>query len=133
LLFAATNVKVVGTEAVRGVATTHYSVTIDLAKKEATAEQRKLLNALKSQVGATTQPVDVWLDGQSRARRFVMKITTKAAQPVTFTTTVEYFDFGSAVSVSEPPPADVTDLGAVSGPSPTTPTTAGKTGTTKKP
>jgi len=135
LLDAAGSVTVAGKEDVRGAATTHYSTTIDLNKATANLgdQQKQQIEALKKQTGATTMPMDVWIDDVGRARRVQTKIasasTAPAATATSFTTTIEYFDFGSTVSVDVPPNDQVSDLGAVTGATACTTTTT----TTKKP
>ncbi|MDQ1374151.1 MAG: hypothetical protein QOJ09_1489 [Actinomycetota bacterium] len=105
----------VGKEKVRGTDTTHYRGTVDLIKIKASASTgtRTAIDALVKQLGKSTYPVDVWLDGAGRVRRLRSRHASPArgATPAsTVVRTEEYFDFGVKVDASPPPPDQVTDL-----------------------
>lgn len=95
------DVSTVGKEAVRGEATTHYRANVDLVvaaeAQGASAAAVEKLKALPQRV----VPLDVWVDGDGRARRLRMGVGGNAGDTIT----VELYDFGTAVDV-EPPPAD---------------------------
>ncbi len=107
----------VGTDTLRGVETTHYRATIDLAKAladappEARADARELLD----DAGAPTIPVDVWLDAQDRVRKYTMQVDGAAfgSERSTVAVTYEFYDFGAPVDVSAPPADEVADLGSM--------------------
>ncbi|MEU9199620.1 LppX_LprAFG lipoprotein [Streptomyces sp. NPDC048332] len=104
-LLASGDVKEVGKEQVRGVATTHYSGTVDVA--ELTAKTSNLdadqLAALKKQLndsGITTETVDVWVDGNDL---LVKKSERGQMKTGELNTTMFYSDYGTEVSVQRPP------------------------------
>lgn len=104
-LLASGDVKEVGKEQVRGVATTHYSGTVDVA--ELTARNSKLdaeqLAALKKQLndaGITTETVDLWVDENDL---LVKKSERGQMKTGELNTTVFYSDYGTKVSVERPP------------------------------
>src|SRR5436305_3655499 len=76
LLRGADTVVTVGTEDVRGTPTTHYRlvVNVDKAIAEAPADQRDALTKLQNLSTTHTFPLDVWLDGDGRVRRFQQTI-----------------------------------------------------------
>ncbi|MEY2568363.1 MAG: hypothetical protein QOE35_2892 [Actinomycetota bacterium] len=105
----------VGSEQVRGVATTHYRGAVDLEKVKAAASTsaKASVDALIKQLGKATYPVDVWLDKDGLVRRLRSRQATAASGTTpgaTVVRTEEYYDFGAKVT-AEPPAADqVTDL-----------------------
>jgi hypothetical protein len=122
---AGADFKKVGTEKIRGTATTHYAGTVDLAKAAAavkTPEQKTALEKAQQQLGISTFPMDVWVDGQGRMRKmtYQMDLSKAAAQNGSqpggvMHATMELFDYGVKVNVTEPPPDQVTDLSALLG------------------
>ena len=100
----------VGTEEVRGVETTHYSGTVDLAvlaEKSPPAVRESYRRAIELS-GQSRVPVEVWLDDQGRTRR--MRYEQKMAGGSTMELTQEYFDFGTDVEVTPPPAREVIDV-----------------------
>ncbi|MEV0746231.1 LppX_LprAFG lipoprotein [Streptomyces sp. NBC_01220] len=104
-LLASGDVKEVGKEQVRGVPTTHYSGTVDVA--ELTAKTSKLdadqLAALKKQLndaGITTETVDIWVDENDL---LVKKSERGQMKTGELNTTMFYSDYGTKVSVQRPP------------------------------
>ncbi|MYS91018.1 MULTISPECIES: hypothetical protein [Streptomyces] len=106
-----------GTAAIDGVETTHYGVSVDVAKLPGG-------DALRRQVGPTL-PMDVWLDEEGRMRRQQIDMTLKAApgstersstdsssspQRVTVRTVMDFTDFGTEVEADAPPAGQVTDM-----------------------
>jgi hypothetical protein len=112
-----------GTDEVRGVATTRYAVTVDLAKalEQAPAEQREMLEAqLKGlDTSLADVPVDVWIDGDGLARRLVMDLDAVAAPAMgaggSATMTIEFFDYGEPVTIEIPSPEDTRPFSQVLG------------------
>jgi hypothetical protein len=95
----------IGEEDVRGTSTTHFRTRLDLSKEPSLAP-------LAGQL--TDVPVDVWLDGEDRPRRYraVMTISPPGRTgTATVTTTLESFDYGEPVTIEVPDPADVADMG----------------------
>ena len=113
----------VGSEEVRGEPTTHYEAVIDLekARDQAPEEAQAFLQQQIDVLGASTMPVDVWIDEEGRLRRQRIDVDmSKAAEtmpgaPSNMSVTIDMFDFGAPVD-AEPPPADeVTDLAEMQG------------------
>jgi hypothetical protein len=112
-----------GPDEVRGVATTRYGVTVDLAKalEQAPAEQREMLEAqLKGlDTSLADVPVDVWIDGDGLARRLVMDLDAVAAPAMgaggSATMTIEFFDYGEPVTIEIPSPEDTRPFSQVLG------------------
>ncbi|MFE9819499.1 LppX_LprAFG lipoprotein [Streptomyces sp. NBC_00236] len=104
-LLASGDVKEVGKEQVRGVDTTHYSGTVDVA--DLTAKTSKLdadqLTALKKQLndaGITTEKIDIWVDENDL---LVKKSERGQMKTGELNTTMFYSDYGTKVSVERPP------------------------------
>jgi hypothetical protein len=117
------DVKKVGSEKVRGAETTHYSATADLNKtvEQVPADLRDDITRLIGQLGTSTIPTEAWVDDDGRLRRmrYIVDLSRVQAggQPAplggVLTTTIEAFDFGADVDVSEPPADQVTDFAAL--------------------
>jgi hypothetical protein len=130
----------VGPAAIKGVPTTEYKATIDLAKvadQKSPAEQAAI-KSIEAQLNATTMPVQVWLDAQGRVRQVSKQLqlstnsqssggTTVPAASSSVSTTVDYYDFGTPVAVQPPPASQVDDVTnqALAAASSTTTTTGG--------
>lgn len=116
----------VGTETVDGAKTTHYRLTLDVAKL--VQGKGKLGEQMKQQLGKHI-PVDAWLDGDGRVRQEKVALTVKPESssadptasgspgsdsqkngPIKTSTTVKFSDFGTDVKVTAPPASDTTDL-----------------------
>ena len=75
-----TDVTVVGTDMVHGAATTHYRGTLDLGTAlqqlgtggSGLSQLGQLGQSVQSALAGTTIPVDAWIDGHNRLRRFTM-------------------------------------------------------------
>jgi hypothetical protein len=114
-------IRTVGRERVRGVATTHYRAAVDLRKYPDVVpdEQRELVRKatekLVEQLGVGAVPVDVWVDGNGLVRRVALEFDTGAAGSAPLATTVrmDLYDYGVPVTVSLPAASEVTDLAAL--------------------
>ena len=111
------SVEKVGEEQVRGAPTTRYEVVIDLEKEAeglgagAGEEYDEMVEGL----GTSKLPVEVWIDGQNRVRRYALDVSVpmpeNAASPgaseeddeVSTRMVIEYHDFGTPVDVQAPP------------------------------
>jgi hypothetical protein len=98
------NAKAVGKEKIRGVETTKFAGTVELAtllKNVPAAQQAEVKAAFGSK---PTFPVNVWIDNQSQVRRMDMSIdTTAQGTSVKTSTSTEFFGFGEPVSIVAPP------------------------------
>ena len=110
------DVREVGKERVRDADTTRYTGSYDLQAAAAalSGPAKAQVEQLGTLTGRTTFPFEAWLDDQQRVRKFVQTIDVPASEqtggkPVTTTTTLELFDFGTPVEVTEPPADQVKD------------------------
>lgn len=115
---ASDDVREVGKEQVRGVETTRYTATLDLRKalEEQAPEYREQMEKSLEQLTSTSLPADVWIDGEGRLAKmeYTMAVKESAAQPGgNVKTTMEFFDYGTAVDVTVPPADQVTDFAEV--------------------
>lgn len=128
---AAGTIEQVGTEEVRGVATTRYRAALDARKAaeaqlEAVPEEqreqvRKTVEASLAQLGSTSMPVDLWVDAEGRLRRLETAATVPAGAKGAATSlsmSMELFDFGVAVDAEPPPAAEVVDISRGTGGAP---------------
>jgi hypothetical protein len=110
-----------GREEVRGEATTHYRAVVDLerAARKSPAAQAKTLRQVADTLGTPSQPVDVWIDGDGRTRRMTQTIDYSKVKlpniapdelPTSMSIVVEYYDFGTGVSVDVPRSSEVSDF-----------------------
>jgi hypothetical protein len=103
-----------GTEDVRGVATTHYKATVELKKlpalvppserPAATQKSERLIHLL----GADSYPIEVWVDRKHVVRR--MDLTMKMqvqGQSMTMDMRSEMYDFGPKPRAKRPPAGEV--------------------------
>jgi hypothetical protein len=114
-LNSADDVKKVGTETVDGVRTTHYQGTVTLdtleksLKKEGrlTEEQRRKSIESYRKMGIDELTMDMWTDGDDRAKRFRMRGDADEG-PLNLTAT--FLDYNKPVKVTAPPAAETMDL-----------------------
>jgi hypothetical protein len=121
------DVRTIGDEPVRGVATTHYAATIDRvldSRGEArmTALRTKLAQ-LRSTVGARGLALDVWLDHDGRVRRIVVSVPLAPRSGAVATDHLgsdammriqgDFYAFGTAVRVAAPPQSQTRRYGTL--------------------
>ena len=116
----AEDVREEGKEQVRGVDTTRYAITVDLNKAAATApaEAKKSIEGVVKQLGTNTIPMTVWVDDEDRVRRLAYSMDMskmEAGATGTAKLTMELYDYGTKVSVTPPPAAQVTDASGMLG------------------
>lgn len=144
---AATLIRTVGTEKVRGTDTTHYTTQINLTKlaQEASPSpppgRPDPTAVLRRLFGRDTLPLELWVDNQQRIWRLQTTLPTHRqngagpTQPVgatatpqasgSATTTEEFYAFGVAVNVLAPPADQVQIAPTITGaPGPVPPTAA---------
>jgi hypothetical protein len=113
-----------GTASIRGVQTTKYTATIDL-NKVAAAEGGKLGSVTRSQIktlGTSTYPMSVWVDAKGLVRQLSAQLSASPTTPsmpgsgssssvhVNVGATIQFYDFGTPVSVSAPPASQTNDI-----------------------
>lgn len=128
---AAGGVRQVGVQTIRGVATTHYNVDVNLNKVAAkeSGAAASAIKKLEGELHSSTLPVQVWVDHQSRVRQLSYALTvpvpasssasstsgTSTSVPagtagqVKVQATVDYYHFGAPVRVSAPTANQVYD------------------------
>jgi hypothetical protein len=114
---SAGGVKLVGHDEVRGVATTRYRGNIDLEKivdqapETARSQLRAALAKVISQTGIKLVPVEVWVDAQSRVRRFSLSLSiSEKGQTLSTQVSVDLYDFGPTPTVVAPPDGETYDV-----------------------
>ncbi len=96
---AAGSMSAVGSEKVGGVDTTHYTGNIAVPTEQGTTGAQ-----------SASIPVDVWVDGQGRIARVQSTLSGGADVPIPGKVTVEFHDYGKAVSIEAPPSGQIKDL-----------------------
>lgn len=95
----------VGSDRVRGVATTRYRGRADVQKIAATLpeEMRGPFTEALDQVNLTHIPMDVWIDDDDLPRRVETRLEVQGVRTVS---RMEMFGYGEPVQVALPPAAD---------------------------
>jgi hypothetical protein len=114
---AGVGISVVGHETVRGVQTTHYAGSLDLLKAAEAepgtnvAQTRAAFSKLATELGGTSVPMQVWVDGQDHVRKVSLTLTiaTNGRRAETSIAT-EYFGFGQTPAVNLPSGGEVFDM-----------------------
>ena len=112
-----------GPAVIRGVATTHYAGTLDLAQAVALADpaQAEELRQQFAELGVTalgTMPIELWVDDDGFLRRFAMDfdfaqlggVAAADLGPARLFISADFFNFGDAVQITVPSPDEVTEL-----------------------
>lgn len=103
----------VGHETIRGVATTEYDGTVDLAKAldrvgaDARDRLQRALSAMETSV-----PVKVWVDDEGLPRRMQLDISV---QGMSMSMSMDFYDYGVPVDLSAPPADQVGDMSSLLG------------------
>jgi hypothetical protein len=103
------NVRKVGPARVDGTATTHYHVTVDLAKA---LEARGLSSPLLAAAAAAmpTIPEDVWIGNDGLVHRLKLAVSTQhLGKSVRLAMAMDLSDYGTSVTIAAPPQSDVFD------------------------
>jgi hypothetical protein len=102
-------VRTVGPATIDGAATTHYRVTIDVAKAlQAKGLTSPLLGGLAAQI--STVPEDVWIGENGFVRRIRISFDgAKSSTPLQLGMTMDIHDYGTHVRIAAPPSSDVFD------------------------
>jgi len=100
-------VQTVGPATIDGVATTHYRVTIDLAKAlESSGLTSPMLKDLAGRVKTAFENVWIGKDGLVRRVQFAYSVPSKAMR---IGMTMDLYDYGADISVAAPPSSAVFD------------------------
>ena len=98
-----------GPATVDGVATTHYRVTIDLAKAlQSKGLTSPLLNGITAQMKTATS--EVWIGKDGLVRRVKISYNVPhGATPMRMAMTMSLYDYGAHLSIAAPPSSQVFD------------------------
>ena len=100
-------VHTVGPATIDGVATTHYRVTIDLAKAlKSSGLTSPMLKELAGRVKTASENVWIGKDGLVRRVQFAYGVPRKAMR---IAMTMDLYDYGAQISVAAPPSSAVFD------------------------
>jgi hypothetical protein len=123
-----------GSEKVDGVATTHYSATLQLSHilEHLPGNQQAAAKAALEQLGSSTSgmggiPANVWVDGQGRVRRMQMSFGGSAASTgapagiggaasaagISGSITIDYKSYGAVPAIVPPPASQVFDASSL--------------------
>ena len=117
-----TSAAAAGEEEVRGTSTTRYDLVVDLtAAAQNAAEANDTAAAIAEQSGVTELAMSVWIDEEDLIRRVAYSLdlgqanvdaaTEVDAQPAGATiVTLEYFDFGSSLTIEPPTDDQIVDI-----------------------
>jgi hypothetical protein len=105
-LLATEGVTVVGEETVNGARTVHYTVTTPVATYlgQLDAKLRSGVEQQFAKQGVNEITIDLWVDEQYRPRRAGLVMGKMGDM------TVDYTDYGKAVNIETPPPAETADF-----------------------
>jgi hypothetical protein len=114
---AGADARQLGTQTVRGVATTHYAVSVDLnsyARLVPAADRaaaRKAIQRLIATIGSSTLHMQIWIDHHNLARRLYLSFAECVAQQhLRLGMTMDLFDFGTQAKVTLPTDAQSYDI-----------------------
>ncbi|MEO3777523.1 hypothetical protein ABGB16_11890 [Micromonospora sp. B11E3] len=105
-LLATEGVTVVGEETVNGARTVHYAVTMPVATYlgQLDAGARSGVEQQLAKEGVKEVKIDLWVDEEYRPRRAGIVMGDMVDM------TVDYTDYGKAVNIETPPPAETADF-----------------------
>jgi hypothetical protein len=110
------SIQQVGREPVNGVATTHYHAVLDTSKASpAAGAQPPTEGGMFRQLGATTLPLDAWIDDSGLLRRMSMSMQTAGSGTVpgmTISVDMVVLSFGAVPGIVVPPTDQVTVMPA---------------------
>ena len=114
------DVREIGTETVRGVEAQGYAGTIDLQKAidlAATPEERAEAQRGLEASGVKEVPFELYVDSEDRPVRVVVSVdATKGAETGSADVSVDYYDWGSPVTVTAPPADAIVEAPAMDAP-----------------
>jgi hypothetical protein len=117
MLKASGQVSSVGSESVRGVATTHYHALVDfnryaeIVSPSQRAGVQRYAQELARITGSSSLPIDVWVDSQQRVRRFSTEVDACTPQgKLDETVAMDLYNYGPQPTVTVPAPSEVSDV-----------------------
>jgi hypothetical protein len=116
---ASTGVEKIGRDTVAGVATTHYSATVDFDKlARARPAEKRSIRRIEKLAGVKYVPVNVWIDGDGYVRKLTESLTMypiPQGPSTLMKLSFELSRFGKHVSVKPPAADDVVDAASLGG------------------
>lgn len=111
-------IEAVGSDELRGVETSHYRTTIDVAKltRLVPADRRRALGGMLAQAGLAEIPLEVWIDAEQRLRKLVLAVDATpqgSGERLEASLTMELFDYGAPLALELPPADEVVDASAL--------------------
>ena len=115
MLMASRDARVRGTDTVRGVRTTRYSLRVDLKRLVAENEAlRDSLDEVTKLMGLDSYPAEAWIDAQGRVRRVKVTVSFSTPQgPMSMTMVEDLYDFGARAEIYPPAEGEVIDLSSL--------------------
>jgi hypothetical protein len=120
MIAAGGQVQDLGSETVRGVDTRRYHAEIDFGRYAQSLPEpqrgsaERYVATLTKLTGSSLLPVDVWLDGEQRVRRFATQIRLcSPAGPITDSVTEDIYGYGPQPAVQVPSAGEATDITGV--------------------
>lgn len=115
-------VEEIGSEEIRGIATTHYQLMVEENWQDELSEED--LSELEEQgpLPDASFPIDLWVGDDGLVHRMAMDFQsenfpgTEGDEIDGMTMTFDFFDFGESVAIEAPPADQVTDISELSGP-----------------
>ncbi len=116
---SAGTVKDLGRASVNGTPTTHYRADLspsklpDAVPAASRAAVRQLVKALQTKFGATSMPIDVWIDSQHRVRQIDLSYALKVpgtGQTTRVSTLMDFVAYGPQPAAVIPPASQTTDV-----------------------
>jgi hypothetical protein len=111
------SVQKLGSETVRGVATTHYKGSIDLRRaaelipSKDRAATKTAIEKLTTQLGTVSLPMEVWIDSKHMVRKLELSLSINVSgQHVGTKIEEELFGFGPTPGVNPPASSEVYEL-----------------------
>jgi hypothetical protein len=106
------DVRRIGIEEIDGTETTHYAGRIDVAKAMASLPEELRANVEAMRAFSDDWLVDVWVDADGQTRKMNLDVN---GPMMTMHVTFEFYDFGTDLDLSAPPPSEVVDFKQVFG------------------
>jgi hypothetical protein len=108
-----------GAETVRGIVTTRYHVDVQLRKVAGqikTPAAKKAMEKAVDAIGATTIPIDVWIDRKNLIRREQIRLDYgRGDQRMTMNMTIDITRYHVPLHVMPPPSYDTVDISSIAG------------------
>lgn len=114
------SVEELGTEEIRGTATTHYRLTVDESWQDKLSAEELAELEEQGPLPDTSFPIDLWVDGEGLVQRMMMEMDAEefSGEDQDFdgmTMTFDFFDYGESVTIEAPPADQVTDMSELEG------------------